>query len=239
MRRRMVSTRNASRVFTALLVVVLGIQALIAPAAHATDIVGGSFDQVLFIDSNGDGIPDSDGVHNIAWTDASTDDYGTGNKGSTYNLFPDVSDREHVKIITAPSTSGMGTCCDAGIQFQENAIAGDIFEASATVAVINVVHPEKFWTRLTIQPRNGGSLIAGSECNVEVSASKPSAAGQNPPVAPPADPPAEQLVLEPCTLPSNTSNLRLKVRAHAEASDVKGEMIISEVSLQYLGNVSR
>lgn len=114
---------------------------------------------------------------------------------------------------------------DADLGIQCNTSAGVVVSATASASFLNVVNPQNFWARLTVQPRSGGSPIPASECNDFVKASKTSTV---------AEPPAELLVTldpGPCAMPSNATTYRLKIRAHIDASGSSGTVVFHSTAM--------
>lgn len=172
------------------------------------------FVQTLFVDNNGDGIGESNGVQDIGWFN------GTGDFTSGEYRFSIDAGGQSIAILPAADNNG-----DANPVVQCNSVrAGETFQATAIVQfdVLSIVRPEDFWARLTIQPQqSNGTPVPNSECNTQTNISKD---------LPATEPLLEAELVLPCVMPSGTAALRFKIRAHISNPAASGRLIFREVT---------
>ncbi|HEX2295805.1 MAG TPA: hypothetical protein VHN37_10895 [Actinomycetota bacterium] len=177
-----------------------------------------TFVQAVFVDNNGDGIGESNGVQNIGWFN------GTGDFSGGEYAFSIDTGGQSIAILPAADNAG-----DANPVIQcSSASVNQMYQATATVQfdVLSVVRPADFWARLTIQPqRSNGTPVPNSECNTQTNISRD---------LPAVEPLIEVDLTLPCRMPATTAALRLKIRAHISHPAASGRLVFREVTFTRL-----
>lgn len=206
------------------LIVSVSLVGLVVPTtAGAVTSACSGFERAVFFDNSAPyGIADSNGAISTPWANVVTDFAQT----SEYTFSVPVSASSQWITINPGAIPDTGTGKgDADLGITCAAEPGDVIVAAATVSFINVVRPDDFWARLTIQPRGANNApLQGTECNDVVKASQ-TIPSVEPPVAPMAtvDP-------DRCVMPAGTHSVRPKIRAHIENRFSSGTVIFHSMT---------